>query len=252
MSQRPEKSQPSVSEMRRERERAEMTERIMDAAREMFVRDGYEAVTLRKIALAVEYSPGAIYQYFKDKQALVMEIIRRDCQDLREYILECLSLESPREQLVEMARRYAAWGVSHPSHYRLMLVPPPAWAEQDSALSERMPTPLERELLFVLNLLVRKAVEQGLLKEKYANPALVAATLWAGIHGVVLLEITMRPKDRVLLGGTDSTFEARFNTLKEVFLDGFLKEEHRAAPPAGGKKAVKSAGVRQPGRAKKV
>jgi AcrR family transcriptional regulator len=224
MNQHTLESQPSVSELRRERERFEMTERIMDAAREMFVRDGYEAVTLRKIALAIQYSPGAIYQYFRDKQALVSAIIRRDSQDLRGHLLKCLTLEDPRAQLVEMARRYAAWGIAHPNHYRLMLVPPPIWAEHDRECSEENHTPREQQLLHVLHVVVKDAIGRGLLREKYGDPGLVAATLWAGIHGLVLLEITMTAKDRALIGGLDSRFEARFETLKEVFLDGFLKD----------------------------
>jgi AcrR family transcriptional regulator len=216
------KDQPTVSELRRERERSEMVERIMDVAREMFVRDGYEAVTLRKIALAIEYSPGTIYQYFKDKQALVLAIMRKDSQDLRLHLLECLAMDNPIEQMLEMARRYAAWGIAHPNHYLLMLVPPPTWVEQDNDW-EKQDTPLEQEVLSVLNILVTQAIEQNLLKSKYSEASLVAATLWAGIHGAVLLEITMRPKERALLGGKDTSFEARFATLREVFLDGFLK-----------------------------
>jgi len=178
-------------------------------------------VTLRKLAKAIEYSPGAIYQYFKDKQDLVRAIIVKDSLDLRQHLLECLSLDNPVEQLGEMARRYAAWGMEHPNHYRLLLLPPPAWSVQDRSLRGQIP--LEQEILHVLNVLVKGAIDRGLLKEKYHEPSLVAATLWAGIHGVVLLEVTMTPEDRVLLGGTDDDFNARFNMLREVFLDGFLK-----------------------------
>lgn len=225
MGQKTKKSQPvSVSETRRERERAELTERIMDAAREMFVRDGYEAVTLRKIALAIEYSPAAIYQYFKDKRALVQAIIRRDSDDLRAHLRAGLNRETPVEQLVEMARLYAEWGIAHPNHYRLMLVPPPAWMEQDQELNRSDPTPLEQEILTMLWMVVRGAIERGALKEKYTDPALVAATLWAGLNGVVLLEICVSPKERARLGGADTPFEARFATLVSVFLDGFVRE----------------------------
>lgn len=216
------KSQPSISERRRERERAEMTERIMDVARKMFVRNGYEAVTLRKIAHAIEYSPGAIYQYFKDKQALMTAIVQADSASLREHLLECLTEEDPVARLVEMAQRYAAWGVEHPNHYRLMLMPPGGWAKGKSR-DNGEETPLEREALQVLTVAVQEAVRRGLLKEKYREPALVAATLWAGIHGVVLLEITMSARELTLLGGKNTTFEARFDTLTTVFLDGFLK-----------------------------
>ncbi len=217
----------TVSGLRRERERAEMIERIMNVAREMFVRDGYEAVTLRKIAEAIEYSPAAIYQYFQDKRTLVMAIIQADASDLRANLFECLALENPIHQITEMARRYASWGITHPNHYRLMLVPPPAWVQHGEELREQEHPPLEHEALVILNTAVKAAIDRGMLKEKYADPALVAATLWAGIHGTVLLEITTTPNEFALLGGEDFSFEKRFNTLKGVFLDGFLKDEVR-------------------------
>ena len=55
---------------RREREKQELRQQILDRAREMFAAEGYEAVTMRKIAEAIEYSPTAIYLYFKDKEDL--------------------------------------------------------------------------------------------------------------------------------------------------------------------------------------
>ena len=223
MDHRQTESQPTVSKLRREREREELTQRIMDVAREMFVRDGYEAVTLRKVAKAIEYSPGTIYQYFKDKQALVRAIIQADSQNLRENMLECVKLEDPLERLLEMARRYVNWGITHPNHYRLMLVPPPVWAEQQEIPKAERP-PLEQEALFVLNTFVKEAIQRGMMKEKYSDPALVAATLWAGIHGTLLLEISVGPKVRALLGGEDRSFEARFETIMEAFRDGFLKD----------------------------
>jgi AcrR family transcriptional regulator len=225
MDQVQEKSQsPTVSELRRERERAAMIDRIMDIAREMFVRDGYEAVTLRKIAEAIEYSPAAIYQYFRDKQSLVMAIIRKDSLEVRNYLSEFLTLENPVQQLVELARRYADWGVTHPNHYRLMFMPPPAWVEQDRELHERTPISLDQHLLSVLNFLVTDAIRRGLLKEKHSEPALVAGTLWAGLNGVILLEIAMKAEDRALIGMADAPFAARYDTLAEVFLDGFLRD----------------------------
>ena len=214
---------PSVSEVRRERERKEMTERIMDVAREMLVRDGYEAVTLRGIAQAIEYSQASIYQYFEDKQSLVEAIILRDCEDLRSCLRECLRVGEPVYRLVEMARLYATWGITHPNHYRLLMMPPSGWAENDKE-GERKRAPLEREMLLMMHGAVRDAMEKGLVKEKYRNPAVVASTLWAGIHGLVLLEITMGQGDRALLGGADVSFDSCFETLAEVCMDGVLAE----------------------------
>ncbi|MFO7975165.1 MAG: TetR/AcrR family transcriptional regulator [Candidatus Hydrogenedentota bacterium] len=219
------KNQPSVSVLRREREREEITQRILDVARQMFVRDGYEAVTLRKIAKAIEYSPAAIYQYFKDKKALVAAIIQQDSQDLREDLLGCMNVEDPLERLSEMAQHYAAWGVAHPNHFRLMHVPPPALVEQEDELRRSNTGPVEQKLLYALHKTVKEAIETGLLKEEFSDPAVVAATLWAGIRGVTMAEITMTDHDRRLLGDAHMPFEKRLNTMKQVLRHGLAKTE---------------------------
>jgi len=234
MTQKPSASQPTISEIRRERERGEMTERIMNIARDMFVHDGFEAVTLRKLAKAIEYSPGTIYQYFKDKKSLVMEIIRRDSEDLRRHLFECSQLTDPVDRVIEMARRYANWGIKHPNHYRLMLAPPPAWAEQDIELRAYERPPLEQEALFLLRQIVEEGIQSGVFKAKHDDPGLIASTLWAGIHGAIMLEISMTPKDRELLGVQNHSFEKRFDKMIEAFLDAFyrnapLLDKHRAS-----------------------
>lgn len=213
----------SISEQRRERERAELTERIMNAAREMFVNDGYEAVTLRKIAQAIEYSPAAIYQYFKDKQDLVLAIIRKDYVDLRDHLIECLKMESPLERSVEMAYRYVSWGVSHPNHYRLLLVPHPAWSSDQNLLWAEETPPLEQDALYLLKTFVDDAIRNGLLKEEYTDAMAIAATLWAGIHGLVLLEITMRNRSPNVMPVDGVSFEDRFNTMIHIFKVGLMK-----------------------------
>ena len=54
---------------RREREKSETRDKILDAARELFVTEGYEGVSMRKVAQKIEYSPTAIYVHFPDKSS---------------------------------------------------------------------------------------------------------------------------------------------------------------------------------------
>ena len=214
---------PTVSELRRERERAEMTERILSEARGMFVREGYEAVTLRKIANAIEYSPATIYQYFKDKQDLVLAIIRADYIDLSNTLLKCQTINDPLARVIEMARSYADWGISHPNHYRLLLAPPPAWTPKRQDLWQQDKPLLEQDALFLLNLVVEQGIRAGMLKEKYTDSKLIAATLWAGLHGVIMLEITAQDMGKSMIHAAQSSFEKRFNMMLEAFRDGFLR-----------------------------
>ena len=59
---------------RKERDRVEMRERIIDVAIEMFVKEGYEKTSIRNIAEKIEYSPATIYLYYKDKDELLYDV----------------------------------------------------------------------------------------------------------------------------------------------------------------------------------
>ena len=63
---------------RREREKEEVRKKILDAARELFATEGYERVTMRKVAEAIEYSPTTIYHHFEDKDDLVRALCLAD------------------------------------------------------------------------------------------------------------------------------------------------------------------------------
>src|SRR5215213_11936500 len=67
---------------RRDREREEIRAKILDAARDLFASQGYEAVSMRKIAEAIEYSPTAIYVHFDDKADLMRELCIRDFEGM--------------------------------------------------------------------------------------------------------------------------------------------------------------------------
>src|SRR5690349_5915348 len=56
---------------RRARAKVALRQQILDAARELFVREGYDAVSMRRIAARIEYSPTAIYLHFPDKQSIL-------------------------------------------------------------------------------------------------------------------------------------------------------------------------------------
>src|SRR6476660_6566466 len=109
---------------RRDRERLETRTKIMDAARELFGREGYEAVSMRRIADAIEYSPTAIYVHFKDKQDLLHQICQADFVALAQGVVELQKVADPIERIRRMGHAYIRFGVRHPNHYRLMFMTP--------------------------------------------------------------------------------------------------------------------------------
>ena len=73
---------------RREREREEIRKKILDAARELFAEKGYDSVTMRAVAEAIEHSPTTIYHHFEDKDDLVKALCEADFGRLLGALLE--------------------------------------------------------------------------------------------------------------------------------------------------------------------
>ncbi|MBK9966259.1 MAG: helix-turn-helix transcriptional regulator [Holophagales bacterium] len=174
---------------RREREKEEVRRRILDAARELFARDGYEAVTMRKIAEAIEYSPTAIYLHFKDKESLVRELCMADFDSLAKAFQRIAREPDPLERLKKSGLAYADFALEHPNHYRLMfMTPDPAPAKDEEAAAKRKGNPEEDAYAFLVAT-VAEAIEKGLLRTELKDPHLVAQAAWAGVHGVISLHV---------------------------------------------------------------
>src|SRR5579859_5769738 len=117
---------------RRAREKKELRQEILDAAREMFVRDGFENVSMRKIAEKIEYSPTTIYLYFQDKADLLDCLCEETFAKLvkKQNILD-QTVADPLERLRKGLRGYIEFGLKHPNHYKVtFMMPPPLGTER--------------------------------------------------------------------------------------------------------------------------
>src|SRR5215471_10121676 len=91
---------------RREREKLATRELILDAARELFAHEGYDAVTMRGIAEKIEYSPTAIYLHFADKDTLIHELCVADFQALAAAFQPIARVPDPIERIKRTGRAY--------------------------------------------------------------------------------------------------------------------------------------------------
>ncbi|WP_428909537.1 TetR/AcrR family transcriptional regulator [Niallia sp. Krafla_26] len=98
-------------------------EMIMDAARDLFAKNGYQHVSMRQIAKELDYSHGAIYYHFQNKAelfyALVEEHFRLLEQELDDIMLEELT---SAEKLKKIFLGYIGFGLNHQSHYEIMFL----------------------------------------------------------------------------------------------------------------------------------
>ena len=106
-----------VSE-RREREIEEMKELILSTAAAIASSEGYDKVSVRKIANKIEYSPSIIYHYFADKDEIINIIMQRGYQNIILAIASAnIKRDSPEEQLIEMTRNYINAALEMPEEY---------------------------------------------------------------------------------------------------------------------------------------
>lgn len=107
---------------RKERHREDLKARILGAAKNLFVKEGYEATSIRKIAAAIEFSPTTIYLYYKDKTDIAYALHQEGFSLLRERFVALAYVEDPFDRLKAMGRSYIQFAVDYPDFYELMFV----------------------------------------------------------------------------------------------------------------------------------
>lgn len=172
---------------RREREKSETRDKILDAARELFVTEGYEGVSMRKVAEKIEYSPTAIYVHFADKNELFHELCREDFARLQEVVATEMPTD-PIERLRKIGRNYIEFGKRFPNHYVFMFMTPHPQHELDEEDHEIAGNP-EVDAYAFLKWAVQDAINAGCFREEVKDAELVSQTLWASVHGVISLNI---------------------------------------------------------------
>ncbi|MDX2031796.1 MAG: TetR/AcrR family transcriptional regulator [Blastocatellia bacterium] len=172
------------SKERREREKENLRQEILDAARDLFVSEGYENVSMRKIAERIEYSPTTIYLYFEDKAAIFESLCDESFAKLVER-QEALARKhrDPLIRLRECGRAYIHFGLEHPNHYRVAFMQP-----QDVGDARAF----EDSMGFKAFNFLRTTVEECVREKKFrrVDVDIASQAIWAATHGLTSLLIT--------------------------------------------------------------
>ncbi|HEY3694776.1 TetR/AcrR family transcriptional regulator [Phenylobacterium sp.] len=160
---------------------------ILDAAERIFVAEGYDGATIRRIADEVGVSSTALYMHFPDKAAILMEICERTLTQLLDRNTELAAKPVDSVTRVRMMlEAYVRWGLQHPNAYNLVYSGPrpnaDAWPEGTTELSWRC--------YEIYASVVREIAAAGRLRAGSADAA--AQVSWMAGHGLVAL-LTGRP-----------------------------------------------------------
>src|ERR1700761_8372415 len=106
---------------RKEKQKLEIRKLILDASMKLFIEEGFEHVTIRKIADLIEYSPTTVYLYFKDKDEIFFILHDIGFQKMQELNVNLEGLD-PLQELHQMGENYLEFGMMNPEFYDLMFV----------------------------------------------------------------------------------------------------------------------------------
>jgi AcrR family transcriptional regulator len=176
---------------RREERRDELRERILDAARELFVAEGVERVSMRKIADKIGYTATTLYHHFPDKKAMLLAVCEADFLALRRGFQRLARIPDPLERLRRLGAAYVEFALKHPAHYRLMFMTPDLHQMNLENRNLRKGNP-DQDAYAFLRQNVASAIEAGHFRAEYQDADLVAQIMWSGVHGVVALHLVMR------------------------------------------------------------
>lgn len=170
---------------RREREREAVRHAILAAAREIAAQEHWQAVTIRRIADRIEYSPPTIYEHFQNKDAILLELMREGFILLRPA-LEAARIASPepQAQLLRMAEAYWNFAWDNAELYQVMhgLGGVTFCAPDVPAVNK----PIEAEAVFaVVVAAIHDLVQSD--QARIADTKAAAEVAWATLHGLIAL-----------------------------------------------------------------
>lgn len=168
---------------RRAREKDALRQKILEAAIELFLQNGFESVTMRGIADRIEYSASTIYLYFKNKTEIVAAICTETFETLIERLdeIETRGL-SPLDQFLAGVRCYVAFGLEHPHQYQLVF-----GAATPDEFNNTDANELGMQALASLGRCIARCQAAGVFHP--GDPSTDAFAVWSQLHGLTSILI---------------------------------------------------------------
>ncbi|MDO8901722.1 MAG: TetR/AcrR family transcriptional regulator [Phenylobacterium sp.] len=157
---------------------------ILQAAERIFVAEGFEGATIRRIAEEVGVSSTALYMHFPDKACILVEICQRVMQELldRNSQIALRPLDAVNRTRM-MLDAYMRWGFAHPNAYQLVFSAAHPLPQGTDATAELAAACYDKFCG-----VVREIAAEGRLRLGDGDSA--AQSLWAACHGVVTLRLS--------------------------------------------------------------
>lgn len=160
--------------------------RIRNVALALFLREGIERVTIRKIAARIRYAPATIYNYYKNKDEIFLALRQDGFAKFQTYQMESRRQRSSRKRILAHGRAYLRFAIDNPQLYDLMFMmkAPMQKVAGDESLHKT------QQSFQYLKDDIRSCMKEGILKKGSVDT--VALAFWGIGHGLASLLIRER------------------------------------------------------------
>jgi AcrR family transcriptional regulator len=166
---------------RKQREKEEMRRLILDAAKSIFLEKGFHSTSLRNIAEKIQYSPGTIYLYFKDKDEIFHALHEEGFAKMLQMMAPLQHVQDPMQRLIAMGRVYMNFAWENKDLYDLMFImEAPINAEKDRAKWN-----MGNRTLDQLKQILRECQQAGHFQQM--DPEYLSFMIWSSLHGMCAL-----------------------------------------------------------------
>ena len=172
---------------RQDRERQAVTDSILDAARELFLVEGYANVSIRKIAERIEYSPAAIYSYYAGKDDIFLALANEGFHRLAAKVRAAMVTGDPLENVRACWWAFYEFAKEEPEYFLLMFVD----RSVPRITQEWEGFEFLQELLNNAVMAVQQAIDAGRFPATL-NPNAAMHMLWASLIGPAVVGIRHR------------------------------------------------------------
>ena len=174
---------------RKARQKEEVRLSILQAAWTIVTEEGWQALSIRKIAEAIEYSVPVIYDHFANKEAILLELTKQGFRILNEALVEAKqSSSNPEKQIEALAQAYWNFAFQHKAHYQVMYGLGMPSCETVSQISE----------LGTFTALIMEPIKQLITNNNKsdADPFLKLHTFWSMLHGLISINMMNHRNDK--------------------------------------------------------
>lgn len=172
---------------RKLREKEEKRRLILDTAMKLFVTEGFENVSTRKIGEKIEFSPTLIYFYFQSKEEILYTLYLEGFQKLMDRLSDTNKIHNPLKRLEEAIRLSIDFSIEHPEYVYLMLSIRPDNKSSDYKWDQSL------RVKDFFGTITKEASDQGYIEAK--DLEMLNLTSWAYNHGISSLYSMSKAND---------------------------------------------------------